>query len=240
MNTSVSEANKLASAMVSRLDAVDGVTRVLCPPFTSLATVAEIVAGTDISVGAQDLYFESNGAFTGEISPAMVAELCRYVILGHSERRHILGETNEDVAKKVEAALGAGLRPIVCVGETIGEREEGRADAVVEGQTRQGLARIDLIDEVVIAYEPVWAIGTGRAATPDDAQSMMSVIRGALGDRYGNASDSAPLLYGGSVKADNVADFMRQADVDGALVGGASLESEGFVELVRNAAAAAR
>ena len=239
MNTSVSEARELASAMAPGLDAVEVVTKVLCPPFTSLAAVGEVVAGTGIGLGAQNLYFESNGAFTGEISPEMVAELCQYVIIGHSERRHVLGETDDDVAKKVEAAIGAGLRPILCVGETIEEREEGRAEVVVESQVEQGLARVDSINGIIIAYEPVWAVGTSKASTPDGAESMMSLIRGVLGDRFGvDASSSTPLLYGGSVKADNVAEFVRQPDVDGALVGGASLEAEGFIHLVTNAAAA--
>ena len=237
MNATIAEATELVARMRPGLEAVEGVQKVLSPPFTSLATVRELLRGSGVALGAQNMYQEGSGAYTGEVSPAMLAELCRFVILGHSERRHIFGETDDSVGKKVEAALEVGLRPIMCVGETLEEREEGRAKAVVEQQVRLGLARMSSLDSLVVAYEPVWAIGTGKAATPDDAQAMMAHIRSLLSVRYGGSEASeVPLLYGGSVTADNVADFARQADVDGALVGGASLKPDGFVELVRNAA----
>ena len=240
MNTTVGEATELAALMKPGLEEVTRVGKVVCPPFTALAAVKRLLDGSSIGLGAQDMHHESSGAYTGEVSPVMLAELCRYVILGHSERRQLLGETDASVSLKVEAAMKAGLSPIVCVGETLEHREQGRAEEVVEQQVRRGLEKVESLGDLVLAYEPVWAIGTGRAATPDDAQAMMSHIRRTLAARYGDgAASEVALLYGGSVKADNVADFVRESDVDGALVGGASLDPESFVELVRNVADAA-
>ena len=240
MNATTDEARALVSRMRPGLEAVRGAETVICPPFTALAVVQVLLSGSKIGLGAQDIYFEDSGAYTGEVSPDMVAELCRFVIVGHSERRHVLGETDHDVARKVEAAAGHGLRPILCVGERLEERESGTAHAVVERQLDQGLARISSVEGLLVAYEPVWAIGTGRAATPDDAQSMMAHVRRRVAERYGeDAASQVPLLYGGSVTADNVADFIREKDVGGALVGGASLKPDGFVDLVRHAAEAA-
>jgi len=237
MNATTAEATELVAKMVPDLDAIQGVHKILCPPFTSLSTVQELLRDSNVFLGAQNMYYESNGAYTGEVSPAMLVESCQFVILGHSERRHIFGETDDLVGRKVEKAVEVGLRPIVCVGEKLQERETGRAEAVIEQQVRLGLARMTSLDSLVVAYEPVWAIGTDRAATPEDAQAMMTHIRGLLSADFGDsAAFEVSLLYGGSVTADNVADFTRQPDVDGALVGGASLKSDSFVDLVRNAA----
>ncbi len=240
MNMTVAEARDLVTAMTPGLSQVERAERVICPPFVALEAVGRLLRGTGIGLGAQDLHHEEKGAFTGEISAPMLKELCDFVIVGHSERRHIFGETDELVGKKVRAAEGAGLRPVLCVGEQLEEREDGSAEEVVERQLRQGLAGASSSDGLVMAYEPVWAIGTGRAATPDDAQSMMAHVRRALAAVFDeDAAMRVPLLYGGSVTADNVADFVCQNDVNGALVGGASLVADGFVDLVRNAAAVA-
>ena len=239
MNSTVAEARELVAAMRPGLADITGIVKVLCPPFTALAAVAEMLEGTDTRLGAQDMHHESSGAFTGEVSPVMLAEFCDYVILGHSERRSMFGETSASVAQKVAAAKEAGLRPIMCVGETFEERETGRAEAVVDGQVLTGLAGITSIDGVSIAYEPVWAIGSGAAASPDDAQAMASRIRKILSDRFGQSAADTPVLYGGSVTNQNVPDFMAQPDIDGALVGGASLKPDVFVALTRAAAASA-
>ena len=237
MNTTLGGATELAEGMKAGLEAIDDVEVVVCPPFVALAAVGEVLRGSSIRLGAQDMHHEASGAFTGEVSPAMLAGLCQYVILGHSERRQLFGETDAGVARKVEAARGAGLRPIMCVGERLEEREDGIAEIVVEQQVKVGLARLPSPGDLVLAYEPVWAIGTGRAATPEDAEAMMAHIRATLASRYGDEAASAvPLLYGGSVTDENVAEFVRQPDVDGTLVGGASLKADAFVQLVRNAA----
>lgn len=241
MNTTLAEARDLATRMRPGLDAVSGVEKVVCPPFISLAAVGEVLKGSSIRLGAQNMHHEEKGAFTGEVSPLMLAGLCQYVILGHSERRQYFGETDEAVNKKVRAALKAGLRPILCVGEQLAEREQGRAEAVVERQVRGGLAGVESLDTVAIAYEPVWAIGTGRAATPDVAQAVMVHIRRVLAALHGaQAAASVPLLYGGSVSPANAADFLREKDIHGALVGGASLNADSFVQIARKAAEAKR
>ena len=245
MHKTVAEARQLASEMVPGLQAVASVDNVLCPPFTALMAVSAMLEGTEIGLGAQNMYWEASGAFTGEVSPVMVAELCQYVIIGHSERRAYFGEVDETVSRKVRAALEHGLIPIVCVGETLDEREAGRTQEVVSRQMRQGLADIELADgssageAIIIAYEPVWAIGTGRTATPGDANAMVAdVIRPALGDLFGKqAAQDIRVLYGGSVKADNAAGFFTQPDIDGALVGGASLKAEEFVRITQAARA---
>ncbi len=237
MNGTVAEARRLVAAMKHGLAGIKGVGKVLCPPFTALAAVSEMLQGTDIGLGAQDMYNEDRGAYTGQVSPGMLAEFCSYVILGHSERRSLFGETSQSVARKVAAAKEAGLSPIMCVGETISERETGRAEAVVDGQVLTGLAGVSNIDGVSIAYEPVWAIGSGAAASPEDAQAMASRIRQVLSDRFGPAASDTPVLYGGSVTDENIPDFMGQPDIDGALVGGASLKPDVFVALTRAAAA---
>jgi len=239
MNSTVAEARELAAAMKPGLVGITGIGSVLCPPFTALAAVSQILDGTDIALGAQDMYHEQSGAFTGEVSPGMLAEFCEYIILGHSERRSLFGETSQSVAMKVAAAKDAGLRPIMCVGETSDERQTGRAEAVVDGQVLTGLAGINDISGVSIAYEPVWAIGSGAAASPGDAQAMASRIRKILSDRFGPSAADTPVLYGGSVTDANVPDFMGQPDIDGALVGGASLKPDVFVALTRAAAVSA-
>ena len=237
MNTTLREATHLVSKMKPRLDAVESVRKVVCPPFVSLASVAGLLRGSTISLGAQNMHHEDSGAYTGEVSPKMVAELCEYVVLGHSERRQHFGETDESVNLKVRAAFRVELKPILCVGEGLHERDEGRAEAVVESQLRGGLEGVETVGGLVVAYEPVWAIGTGRAATPDVAQGMMAIIRSVLASLYGrDTASDVPILYGGSVNPANASDFMREPDIDGALVGGASLDADSFVEIVRLAA----
>lgn len=229
----------MVSELVPGLQAIEGVDKVLCPPFTDLLAVKALLEGTDIALGAQNMHWEASGAFTGEISPAMVAELCQYIIIGHSERRAYFGETDSSVNRKVHAALLHGILPIVCVGETLEENEAGSTTEVVKRQLRDGLARLDLEDgsTLVVAYEPVWAIGTGKAATPDGANGVIAdVIRPVLADEFGEPfANQVRVLYGGSVKSDNAAEFFAQPDIDGALVGGASLKVDEFTAITQAA-----
>ena len=212
---------------------------VVCPPFTALAAISKEIEDTKIELGAQDMYSETEGAFTGEISPLMLKDVgCRYVILGHSERRQLFKETDAMINKKVLAALKYNLVPILCVGETLEEREARRAFEVVKQQFENSLKvlKADEIDRVVIAYEPVWAIGTGRTATPEQAEQMHSYIRRLLNEQFGNAvGERVKILYGGSVKPDNTTQLMAKPNVDGALVGGASIKAESFIQIVTNA-----
>ncbi len=235
MNTSVAEAVELARAVLGPLDGVEGVEKVLFPPFISLEAVSKVIQGSSIELGAQNMHHQQKGAFTGEISPAMLAGLCRYVILGHSERRQHFGEDDGLINLKLKAALEAGLRPILCVGETLEQRQASEADAVVSLQVKAGLRGLDNISGLVVAYEPKWAIGTGVAATPDTASEIMGgVILTALSQLYGKEmAGQVPLLYGGSVTPDNVEEFVKEASVHGALVGGASLGAGQFVEIAR-------
>jgi triosephosphate isomerase len=235
MNTTVSEALALVRDMRGPLEAIRGTTCVVCPPFVSLAAVAEELYGSAIGVAAQNMHPEAKGAFTGEVSPAMLEGLCDYVILGHSERRHLFGEEDAFINRKVHAALSKNLVPILCVGETLAEREAGKAQNVVSRQVREGLAGVDAaLGTLVLAYEPVWAIGTGKAADGAAAQEVMGLMRSLLRDITGDArAEATSLLYGGSVTPDNVAEFAGQQDIDGALVGGASLRSELFVDIAR-------
>ena len=210
---------------------------VVAPVFTALKTVADRLEGTNIKVSAQDCAIQNDfGAHTGEIAAAMLKDVgCSYVIIGHSERRQFYCETDESVNKKTKAAIGAGLYAIVCVGELLRERESGAAESVVEGQLNKGLNGLTVADmeRIIIAYEPVWAIGTGKTATPEQAQEMHGYIRGVIAKTHGSAtSENLRILYGGSVKPENIRDLMAQADVDGALVGGASLEAESFAKIV--------
>ena len=241
MYKTVAEARHLVSELVPGLQAINKVERVLCPPFTTLLAVRALLEGTEIGLGAQNLYWEASGAYTGEISPAMVAELCQFVIIGHSERRTYFGETDNTVNRRVQAALEYGINPIVCVGETLEENEAGRTSEVISRQIREGLARLDLVEgnSIVVAYEPVWAIGTGRAATAEGANSVIcDVIRPALSELYGESfAQAVRVLYGGSVKASIAADFFAQPDIDGALVGGASLKADEFIGIVQAAVA---
>ncbi len=214
----------------------------LCPPFTALDAVHGALAGSDIVLGAQDMHWEGEGAFTGAIAPGMLVEAgCTHVIIGHSERRRLFGDSDEVVNKKLKAAVQAGLTPIVCVGETLTERDAGRTEQVIWSQLTYGLEGLapDLVRKFVVAYEPVWAIGTGRIATPEQAQEVHAFIRAFLRKTGADPVDPViPILYGGSVKADNIAALLRVADVDGGLVGGASLDPKSFAALARAAAEA--
>jgi len=240
MNKTVEEARALVAEMLPGLQEVKSVEQVLCPPFMSLMPVSAMLVGTEIGLGAQNLHWEEKGAFTGEVSPGMVKEFCKYVIIGHSERRTYFGETDETVNKRTLAALAKGLVAIVCIGETLTENEAGQTAAVIERQIREGLKNIPVeqLTRLVIAYEPVWAIGTGRAATGPDANRVVAaMIRPALRELYGKAvADATRVLYGGSVTGANAAEFFSQPEIDGALVGGASLKPVEFVEIVRAAA----
>ncbi len=240
MFNTVAEARKLVSELLPGLNPIQGVEIVLCPPFTSILSVAALLEGTHIGVGAQNMYWEASGAYTGEVAPPMVAEFCKYVIIGHSERRANFGETDTMVNRKVTAAIQHGLVPIMCVGETLTENEAGLTVDVVSRQVKDGLSALDAaaVQTVVIAYEPVWAIGTGRAATADGANKVIGqTIRGVLKQEYGeDVAQAVRVLYGGSVKASNAGEFFQMEDIDGALVGGASLKAEEFVSIVKAAA----
>lgn len=237
---------KTAAAAVSLIKDLEGklegagdVEVVVCPPFTALSSVASALrsGGASIKLGAQNLHWETEGAFTGEISPLMLTELgVRYVIIGHSERRQHFGETDETVNLKVAAAFAHGLLPIACVGESLEQREAGSTSQVVERQVLSGLGGLtpEAANSLVVAYEPIWAIGTGRNATPEDANDVIRHIRAVIGSMYGpEAARQVRLLYGGSVKPDNVDAFMEEPDIDGALVGGASLDAAGFARIVK-------
>ncbi len=240
MYRNVAEARHLVSELVPGLQAISGVEKVLCPPFTALLAVSALLEGTDIGLGAQNMHWETAGAFTGEVSPPMVAEICKYVILGHSERRAYFGETDTTVNRKVQAALAHGLAPILCVGETLAEYDSGLTSQVVDRQVKWGLDSMEINDgsALVIAYEPVWAIGTGKAATADGANAVITgVIRPALAELLGEPlAQAIRVLYGGSVKGDNAAEFFSQPDIDGALVGGASLKAGDFTQITQAAA----
>jgi triosephosphate isomerase len=241
MYKTVAEARHLVSEMVPGLQAIPSIDKVICPPFTALLAVSALLEGTDIHLGAQNLHWETAGAFTGETSPAMVKEFCQYVIVGHSERRTYFGEIDQTVNKKVHASLTHGLIPIICVGETLEENEASRTYEVVFRQVITALSGINweenaqIGESLVIAYEPVWAIGTGRAATPSGANEVIrQVIRPALSELFGETSaQSIRILYGGSVKADNAIEFFIEPDIDGALVGGASLKASEFIQIIQ-------
>jgi triosephosphate isomerase (TIM) len=236
MNTTIPDALGLVDGMLNELPFIERVEKVLCPPFISLAAVQDRVLGTGILVGAQNGFWDPKGAFTGEVSMAMLQGLADYVIVGHSERRQIFHETDEDVNRKVKAALAANLRVIMCCGESLEINEQGRTEAWVESQIRAGLADVGPLDRVVIAYEPIWAIGTGRAATPDDAGRVIGHIRRIVRDVAGAAAASEMrVLYGGSVTPENFESFVGHPEIDGGLVGGASLKADSFLELVRQA-----
>lgn len=237
MNNTVEESIELTNAIKRGLYDIEAVEIVLCPPFTSLSNVNEMLVDTNIELGAQDCYWQNSGAYTGEVAPKMLKSVgCKYVIIGHSERRAMFGETNETVNKKVLAALQEGLNPIMCVGERLEERESNKTFGVVRGHIEGGLKNIKIenMQNLVIAYEPVWAIGTGRNATPAQAEEVHNFIRKLLGKLYDKAtSEIVRIQYGGSVKPDNIEGIMNEEDVDGALVGGASLKADSFVEIVR-------
>ncbi len=239
MNKTVPEALELTRELLAQIQPFTKVERVICPAFVALTTVAPLAAAAGVGLGAQNMYWEKSGAFTGEVSPTMLVGLCQYVIIGHSERRQYFGETDEGVNKKARAALAAGLTPIICVGENLAENEAGRTAEVVVRQTRGAYAGLSADDalKTIVAYEPVWAIGTGRAATPAGANAVIGLhIRGALAALYASSvADSVRVQYGGSVTAANAADLMAQPDIDGALVGGASLKPAEFGAIVRAA-----
>lgn len=239
MNKTIVETRELLSAMKDGLNGIDGVEKVVCPPFVSLAAASEILAGAKVGLGAQNLFWEEKGAFTGEVSPAMVKELCGYVILGHSERRAYFDETDETVNKRLLAAQRHDLTPIVCVGETLGQYEANQTRDVVSAQTRLGLAGVsgDFAPRIVVAYEPVWAIGTGKASTGEAANAVVKdVIRPVIAELYGEVvAQAVRVLYGGSVTSANASEFFCQPDIDGALVGGASLKADEFVAITKAA-----
>ncbi|MEE9285550.1 MAG: triose-phosphate isomerase [Dehalococcoidia bacterium] len=241
MNTTVAEAEALVRQMLPQLEAIEGVETVVCPPFVSLEAVSRLARGTSVQVGAQNMHHQPKGAYTGEIAPGMLAGLCQWVILGHSERRQHFHEDDELINRKVAAALEAGLRPILAVGERLDQREGGGTEEVITRQVTGGLASIPPSEALVIAYEPVWAIGTGRAASEADASETIGLIRRLVARQYGDAfARQLRVLYGGSVTADNIAGFMAQPEIDGGLVGGASLNAAAFVSIARQAAEARR
>jgi triosephosphate isomerase len=237
MNTDIDQAVKLVKAMLSGLDKLTGVEKVVCPPFVSLDAVKKVLAGSSVKIGAQNLFYEDKGAYTGEVAPSMLAGLCEYVIIGHSERRQYFSETDEIVNKKLKAAIKNGLKPILCVGEKLEENEAGKTESVL---LRQLLACSDhgnFTNGIVIAYEPVWAIGTGRAATAAQAEKTVAYIRRLVTEQQGgDIGGAVRILYGGSVTAANIVDFMKEPDIDGALVGGASLKTDDFISITRQAA----
>jgi len=233
MNNSIAESISLAKAIKEEVSGIQGGTVVLAPPFTALFSVSGIIKDSSLSLAAQNMYYEDKGAFTGEVSPVMLKDIgCTYVIIGHSERRKHFQETDADVNLKVKKALGVGLTPIMCVGETDEEREQGITKDVVGRQVRNGLAGLRTLDNIVVAYEPVWAIGTGKVATSAQAQEVHDFIRGILKETYNNA-DNVCILYGGSVTQDNIGDLIGMEDIDGALVGGASLKADAFIGIIR-------
>ncbi len=236
MNLDRASAVALAQGLAREADGVDGVDLAVCPPSPYLDAVAGAVAGSNVALGAQNVYHEPRGAFTGEISTAMLCDLgCRYVILGHSERRHVMGETDGDVNKKVHTALEAGLTPIVCVGELLAQREAGETMEVIRRQFDGSLAGVsaEQMPRIVIAYEPVWAIGTGKVATPEQAEEVHLDLRKIMQDRYNKqVAQAVRIQYGGSVKPENAAELLGQPNIDGALVGGASLKVDQFMGIV--------
>ncbi len=236
------EATELATAVRTAAETHPAVTTVVCPPTIWLASVSRVLHGGPLVVGAQTMHFEERGAFTGETSPVMLAGLAQYVIVGHSERRQYDNETDEGVGRKVASAVAHGLRPIAAVGERAEERRAGATEAVIDRQVRAAVARLDRIGEsgLVVAYEPVWAIGTGDAATGNDAQGVAAQIRAILRDVDPEGAEEVPIQYGGSVTPGNAGEYFGQPDIDGALVGGASLQPESFAGILRAAADAVR
>jgi len=239
MNTDLADAVRLASEVARATDgAADGVAVAICPPFVSLEAAAEIIRDTPVRLGAQNMHAAESGAYTGEVSASMLASVgCHYVILGHSERRQLFGETDAGVNEKVKVAMQHGLVPIVCVGETLDQREAGDEEAVVGQQLDAALdgVQLETASDLVVAYEPVWAIGTGKTASPEQAQAMHHFIRERIGASHGATGREVELLYGGSMKPNNAADLLSQPDIDGGLIGGASLDAESFAAIVEAA-----
>ncbi len=238
-HTRLESATALARGLLQTIDSLEGVEKVVCPPFVYLFAVGVALRGSSIRLGAQDVHWEDDVAATGEVGPQMAAELAQYAIIGHSERRHQFGETDEMVNRKVKAALATGLRPIMCVGETLEQREAGKTEEVLLRQTRSGLEGADIPDGFIIAYEPVWAIGTGRAATAETAEEAVAVIRREVASLFSaDKAETVRILYGGSVTPDNIGEFVSRDGIDGALVGGASLKVDAFTGIVRETARA--
>jgi triosephosphate isomerase (TIM) len=240
MFKTASQAREYAQKLLARLPMGNGVELAICPPFTALAATLEGLGGSEVKVLAQNMHQEAEGAYTGEVSAPMLVELGVHgTLLGHSERRQYFNETDRALQDKVPAALEAGLEPMLCVGETEEEREAGETQRKLRHQVQEALERVpeERLPDVVIAYEPIWAIGTGHVATPEMAQDAIGFIRALVGDRSKEAADRVRVLYGGSVKADNAAEILAQPDIDGALVGGASLDPDGLAEIVKAAAA---
>ncbi|MEN8614692.1 triose-phosphate isomerase [Dehalogenimonas sp. THU2] len=236
MNTTLDEAIELVNEMRYELDEIESVEKIVCPPFISLAKLKELLSGSSVKVGAQDVFYEDKGAFTGEISPLMLSDLCQYVIIGHSERRQYFNETDDIVNRKLKSAMRHGLKPILCVGENLEQNQSGNTESIIRDQMTKGLADLES-PNFLIAYEPIWAIGTGRAATGEHANRVMSFIRSIFSDLFSpEAAETLPLLYGGSVNAENIIEYLSQPDIDGALVGGASLKAAQFVSIVKRAA----
>ena len=234
MNTTVNEAVELVHKMLGALDRIDSVEKVICPPFISLAVVADIIRGSSLKLGAQNIHFEEKGAYTGEISPLMLAGLCQFVVIGHSERRQYFNETDEIVNKKTKKALEFEIIPILCIGEKLEENEAGKTEDIVGRQLESALVGKNSLNKTVIAYEPIWAIGTGRSASGKQANKTIGFIRRKIANLYNEETASnIRILYGGSVTAENIAEFIRQPEIDGALVGGASLKAEQFTGIVR-------
>jgi triosephosphate isomerase len=226
MNTLRDDALALVQALRERVDGIQGVEKIICPPFVFLHDVRRALDGSMISVGAQNAYWEEKGAFTGEVSIAQVAEVATHVIIGHSERRQYFGETDETVNRRVKAALAHGVIPIMCVGETLDQRQAGETAEVLARQTRGGLDGVDVGASFIVAYEPVWAIGTGLAADGATAQEAVALIRSTVRKVAGAVADDVRILYGGSVTPENIAEYISQPDIDGGLIGGASLKAE--------------
>jgi len=239
MNTTIPKAKALATEVRDGAAAVSGVELILCAPFISLSAVSDAVKGSPVKVGAQNMHFEESGAFTGEVSPGMLKGICDYVIIGHSERRQMFAETDESVNSKIKAAQAAGLKPIMCVGETLEEREADKASDIISGQVKAGLDGVSDSSNLIVAYEPIWAIGTGQAATPEIAAEIMGgAVLGTLQGLYSAGADNVPLLYGGSMNAGNAGDFAAQGCIHGGLIGGAALQADTFLEVAAAVAAA--
>ncbi|MBA4417856.1 MAG: triose-phosphate isomerase [Syntrophus sp. (in: bacteria)] len=233
MHTTIPEAVALAGQVSAGVKGLSAGEVVLAPPFTALAAVSDVIKGTPVSLASQNMFYEEKGAYTGEISPLMLKDAgCTYVIIGHSERRKYFHDLDENINLKIKKCLAAGLKPILCVGETLEEREQGITEFVVGLQVKKALYGINAIDDVVIAYEPVWAIGTGKNALPIEAEEVHRFVRHLVGDMYGEVCARTRILYGGSVTQDNIGDLIGMEDIDGALVGGASLKSEGFLGII--------
>ena len=238
MNTTLDEAVELVLTMREELDQLNNIDTLICPPFTSLSVISELLKEYSTKLGAQNVFYEEKGAYTGEISPLMLADLCDFVIIGHSERRQYFSETEETINKRIRASLKVGLKPILCIGETLKEKDAGRTKEILNNELASGLSGLDNIDMLLLAYEPIWAIGTGKAATSNEANNTIGIIRRNIADLYGEeVAQTTRILYGGSVNPDNTTQLMQQSEIDGALVGGASLRADQFLSIARQVVA---